>query len=213
MDIVEIATAAEQNQIFASIRKDHVKQDVTKEINDHEPEEVASFTFSDDIVKCIDGIIFIKIPYFVINSAFAWYKDNRNVIMLDFDEVTKKNKDLTIQLNGKEVVINELTVQVNDYKLQIDSLKSELENVNKRNVMLQNYLLAANADNIIPEDLYVEKVKHCDFDFIVVWFANFCFFFFSNGYKDEGRLYRGGVFLNNAQFWRNLSVIESFSII
>lgn len=98
-------------------------------------------------------------------------EDEGSIVIMNFDELTKKNNDLTSQLNDQNVIINELTVRDNDQKNEINvlkaevessklqnaSLKQDLENANKRNLMLQDYLVAAN--ETIPEDLYIEKVN------------------------------------------------------
>lgn len=100
-------------------------------------------------------------------------------IKLNFDALTQQNNELTTQLNNKDLIINELRVQVNEQKNLINDLQAEVERsnprwsvpfrsenvaikqdvefTNKRNLMLQNYLVAAN--ETIPEDHYVEKVK------------------------------------------------------
>lgn len=76
------------------------------------------------------------------------------------------NKDLTIneltvelhkQKNDLTSEVNNLKSQCNELKIEVERSKLEVENANKRNLMLQYYLVAAN--ETIPEDLYVEKVK------------------------------------------------------
>lgn len=67
-------------------------------------------------------------------------------------------------------------------------MKQELENANKRNLLLQNYLVAA--DERIGQTIFIEKVHANRINSHHKSLKTF---------KDEGRIYRGGVFLNENQ--------------
>lgn len=69
--------------------------------------------------------------------------DGEDIVIINFDEMTTK--------------IEILTSENQAFKQENDSLKEELENANKRNTLLQNYLVAA--DERAAQTIYIEKVQ------------------------------------------------------
>lgn len=79
-----------------------------------------------------------------------------NIIVLNFDEIAKQNNDLIVELNVQKGQVNDLKAENENIKVENIKLKADLQNADKRNLLLQNYLVEANER--VPETLFMEKV-------------------------------------------------------
>lgn len=79
-----------------------------------------------------------------------------NIIVLNFDEIAKQNNDLIVELNVQKGQVNDLKAENENIKVENIKLKADLQNADKRNLLLQNYLVEANEH--VPETLFMEKV-------------------------------------------------------
>lgn len=79
-----------------------------------------------------------------------------NIIVLNFDEITTQNNDLIVELNVQKGQVNDLKAENEKVKVENIKLKADLQNADKRNLLLQNYLVEANER--VPETLFMEKV-------------------------------------------------------
>lgn len=95
------------------------------------------FLNSKDVVETVDNFeeLNYKDPDFVSVPDTSFMVDGQNVVTFNCDELTKENQEL---------------------KQENNKLKQELENANKRNLLLQNYLVAA--DERLGQTLFIEKV-------------------------------------------------------
>lgn len=107
--------------------------------------------------------------------------DGRNIVTMNYDEQKKDN----LELKKANLELNKDNVEL---KKDNEKLKEDLESANRRNMLLQNYLVAI--DERIGQTIFIEKVHknriYSQHKSIVT-------------FKDGGRLYRGGVFLNENQ--------------
>lgn len=70
----------------------------------------------------------------------------------------KNNKELTMELNGLKDEVTNLKIDNQTLKTENHNLKTDLENANKRNLMLQNYLVEANER--VQETMFEDRVKY-----------------------------------------------------
>lgn len=66
-----------------------------------------------------------------------------NIIVLNFDEIAKQNNDLIVELNVQKGQVNDLKAENENIKVENIKLKADLQNADKRNLLLQNYLVEA----------------------------------------------------------------------
>lgn len=76
---------------------------------------------------------------------------------MNFDDLKKQSTELSLEVNDLKKQNEELNATVNQLKTEKENMHLEITNVNKRNVALQNYLVAM--DERVPETLFIDKVK------------------------------------------------------
>lgn len=95
-----------------------------------------------NLVNPTTGIT-ISITFGILKLLFMCL-DETNIIVLNFDELTSKYDDAT--------------AEVIKLKSENENLQTELSKANRRNKLLQDYLVAV--DERVPEILFVEKVRN-----------------------------------------------------